>query len=385
MPLPFAEQRARLGSWRRLSRVQAFAVETTTAQVLWGDAPPGAVTVKAAGRQWEKLHPGGPGGLELDDLDPATNYEATVRARHDQATVTFRTLTPPPGQRLARVTTISDLHIGAWRHGLLRRMIDRSGHELPHATRCALAALTESVASGSDLVVLKGDLTNHGWHEQWDELDWVLSHVSTPILALPGNHDVEVVREVDAAQALTSRHHRVAAQVEVTDLPGLRVVAVDTAIAGHSAGLIGPALGDLLDVLAEADRPCLVCWHHPPQRYAVPTAYPLSIRWPAGVRAVQAMARIQPQLLLTAGHTHRNRRHLIKGVTVTEVGSTKDFPGVWAGYDVYEGGIVQTVRRTLAPEAMSWTEYTRKAAGGVWAHYAPGRLEDRCFSLTWPR
>ena len=41
---------------------------------------------------------------------------------------------------------------------------------------------------------------------------------------------------------------------------------------------------------------------------------------------------------------------------VTEVGSVKDHPGTWAGYLVYEGGIVQTVRRIMDPTALAWTE-----------------------------
>jgi hypothetical protein len=69
---------------------------------------------------------------------------------------------------------------------------------------------------------------------------------------------------------------------------------------------------------------------------------------------------------------------------VSEVGSTKDFPGVWGGYAVHEGGIVQTVRRTLAPDAMEWTEYTRRAVGGFWGVWAFGSLSDRCVSHTWP-
>jgi hypothetical protein len=70
---------------------------------------------------------------------------------------------------------------------------------------------------------------------------------------------------------------------------------------------------------------------------------------------------------------------------VTEVASTKDHPGVWAGYAVYEGGIIQVVRRILHPDAMGWTELTRRAAGGAWGPYASGRLSDRCFTHVWPR
>lgn len=68
---------------------------------------------------------------------------------------------------------------------------------------------------------------------------------------------------------------------------------------------------------------------------------------------------------------------------MTEVASTKDFPGVWAGYTVYEGGLTQTVRRSLDPDAMRWTEYTRRAVGGVWGLWSVGTLADRCLVLDW--
>ncbi len=63
-----------------------------------------------------------------------------------------------------------------------------------------------------------------------------------------------------------------------------------------------------------------------------------------------------------AGHTHRNRirrsaraRH----VPFVEVSCTKDYPGVWAEYRIYEDGFTQIVRRISAPAALVWTERTR--------------------------
>jgi len=50
---------------------------------------------------------------------------------------------------------------------------------------------------------------------------------------------------------------------------------------------------------------------------------------------------------------------------------------------VHEGGIRQVVRRVAAPEAMAWTERTRRVLGGLWGWWASGRLADRCFTLGW--
>ena len=61
----------------------------------------------------------------------------------------------------------------------------------------------------------------------------------------------------------------------------------------------------------------------------------------------------------------------------------KDYPGVWAGYVVHDGGIVQTVRRVAEPSAMAWTEHSARAMGGIYRYWTPGRLDDRCFSLNW--
>ena len=35
------------------------------------------------------------------------------------------------------------------------------------------------------------------------------------------------------------------------------------------------------------------------------------------------------------------------------------------------------------PSTLPWLEHTRRAAMGAWAHWSPGRLDDRCFTLPW--
>jgi hypothetical protein len=84
-----------------------------------------------------------------------------------------------------------------------------------------------------------------------------------------------------------------------------------------------------------------------------------------------------------AGHTHRNRVRRFaaaRDVPFVEVACTKDYPGAWGEYRVYEGGYTQMVRRATAPAAMVWSEKTRRMFAGLYRDYALGPLGDRCFT-----
>jgi hypothetical protein len=102
---------------------------------------------------------------------------------------------------------------------------------------------------------------------------------------------------------------------------------------------------------------------------------------------VDVVARRPALVAYAAGHTHRNRVVHVSAagaVPWAEVAATKDFPGAWAEYRVYEGGILQVLHRIADPEALRWTERTRAMYAGLYAEYAFGSLEDRCFPI-WPR
>ena len=73
------------------------------------------------------------------------------------------------------------------------------------------------------------------------------------------------------------------------------------------------------------------------------------------------------------------------GVPYIEVGCVKDFPGSWAEYRVYEGGITQVHHRISTPEALAWSERCRhlyQDFGIDYETYALGGLEDRCFTIS---
>ena len=91
------------------------------------------------------------------------------------------------------------------------------------------------------------------------------------------------------------------------------------------------------------------------------------------------MARQRSILGYAAGHTHRHRvRRVAGGIPTIEVGCVKDFPGTWAEYRVYEGGVMQVVHRISSPDALRWSERCRHLYsdfGVDYEAYALGTLE----------
>ena len=99
---------------------------------------------------------------------------------------------------------------------------------------------------------------------------------------------------------------------------------------------------------------------------------------------VDVIARRPSILGYFAGHTHRNRvRHFTAtgSIPYVEVACVKDFPGTWAEYRVFEGGVIQVHRRISTPEALEWTNKTRAMFAGFYEQYAFGTLDDRCFTM----
>ena len=72
------------------------------------------------------------------------------------------------------------------------------------------------------------------------------------------------------------------------------------------------------------------------------------------------------------------------GIPSIEVGCTKDFPGTWAEYRVFDGGIMQVVHRMSSSEALAWSEPCRGLYSDFdidYGAYALGEIADRCFVI----
>ena len=171
------------------------------------------------------------------------------------------------------------------------------------------------------------------------------------------------------------------------DVDGLTLALLDTTIPGHTSGQAPVEQVEWLDDLAaDADRPVLVLGHHHvwnPDASTRPDDY-FGIHPDDSERLIAAVARHPGILGYSAGHTHRNR---VRRFAATgdrpwiEVACVKDYPGTWAEYRVFDGGVLQVHRRISTPEALAWTEKTRGMFGGVYGEYAFGALDERCFAM----
>lgn len=333
--------------------------------------------------------PAGPGSVLVEGLAPGTTYDVIASAQGLPTFLAGRvtTLQPPPGRLLCKVAAVTDMHIGERHFGVWGRIWDRAalhGGTAPYPVRALNAALDEIAAWGAELVLAKGDLTRLATSGELSAAGCMLAHSPVPVEAVLGNHDNAL--NTDMRGVLAANGVRVSWGPRAVDVPGLRVVLVNSISADsrHHGGQLPPVAGREVAALAgEAATPAMVVLHHPPELHRYPTVYPPGIPLADSTALLEALCAYKPDTVVSCGHRHRNRRYSYGPLVIAETGSTKDYPGVWAGYKVYETGVVQVVRRTSRPDVISWTEATRRAMNGQWGRWSPGRLEDRCFSVTW--
>ena len=331
---------------------------------------------------------GGPGAIELEDLTPDTTDRVDVRHQQQRGTRSrcrFRTVASPRGHELTRFATLSDMHFGARHFGLLKTIVEVPQPAEPHPIRCARSAIHEAERWGATSLIVKGDITDKGRVAEWQMANETLGKATVPLFAFAGNHDTGRHRDVEPPIGFDVRDAVWVDDVTVEDRPGLRLILVNTAMPGRSRGAISHRTDAVLTAAAESDRPVMVMTHQHLQRYRLAYYHPFGITKSESTYLLDALVRIGQPTMVSSGHSHRNRVRRHGPVTISEVASTKDYPGVWAGYVVHEGGVRQVVRRVAEPSALQWTEYTRRALAGAWAYWSPGRLTDRSFVVHWPR
>jgi len=312
--------------------------------------------------------------IRLEGLDPGSTHEV------HGARIT--TLVTPPGALLCRLATVNDVHFGEVECGRIddhtQGPIQRPlPGEAPYPVTMNAGAISEIAAIDPSAVIVKGDLTNDGLPEEFTAFD---EHYGTAfgerLHVVRGNHDGYKGQTVHAGD-------------KWIELPGVAVALLDTAIPTETTGMITGEQIEWLDAHAAASTvPVLVMGHHQ-QWIAEPDGHRsdgyFGLHPDASDRLDAVFARRPNLVAYTAGHTHRHRvRHMACGAPTIEIGCVKDFPGTWAEYRVYEGGVMQVVHRISTPDALAWSERCRNLYsdfGIDYESYALGRLEDRCFTI----
>lgn len=373
------------GPPRPARRLEVFGVGPDWIQLTWSVLGPGAVTIRCGDHVAEIATDGGPGSFVIDGLEPATSHTVQIGGDGTLRTAELHvmTLERPPGEELLRVATVSDVHVGSISTGYFHTIAEVPEPEVPHTVRCLRAAVDELERWGAQQLVVKGDLVHRSTTSNWETAGQVLAEIEGPIEVIPGNHERSKQGDVDPTAGAAAVGLDLVTGALHLDRGGVRILMADTTRPGTDIGSLAGVRGALLDAAAGHDGPVLLTLHHQPMRFRWPTYLPPGLPGPEVRSFLAELKAANRRVLVTSGHTHRHRRHMIHGVTATEVGSTKDFPGTWAGYHVYESGIVQVVRRISEPSCIRWTDHTRRAAAGVWSWWAPGRLDDRCFTVRW--
>jgi 3',5'-cyclic-AMP phosphodiesterase len=307
------------------------------------------------------------------DLEPDHDYELDG--------VTFRTLARPPGAELCRFATVNDVHFGEVECGIIEGLemgptFRVADGEEPYPVTMNRGAIAEMAAIDPAAVVVKGDLTAEGTVEEYHAFRQAYDAFGDRLHHVRGNHDA-YHGATFASDAPFS-----------VELPGVRLAVIDTAIPARASGRVtAETLAWLGDLAAGSDRPVLVFGHHqvwsPASRQRPPDYFGVN---PDDSEALIALVAGSPTIRgYFAGHTHRNRVRRFEATgdrPWVEVACVKDFPGSWAEYRVFEGGILQIHRRISTPEALAWTERTRGMFAGTYSDYAFGALSDRCFAIS---
>ncbi len=320
-----------------------------------------------------------------DGLDVRRYGGLDADTDHHLDGVSVRTLPRPGGDLLCRFATVNDVHFGEVEAGRVDDLPDgpirrgAPGAE-PYPEVMNRAAATEIAGIDPVAVIVKGDLSVDGESIEWDAFEACYrAPFGDRLHVVRGNHDAY-------------RHQAEYAGDQWIDLPGVTVALLDTAIPGATTGSISTEQIDWLDAhCAGADRPVFVMGHHQQWIGGGPDAKRGDDYFglhPDASDALDELATRRPGVIAyAAGHTHRHRvRPMTRSrIPSIEIGCTKDFPGTWAEYRVYEGAIMQVVHRMSSPDALAWSESCRHlyADFGIdYETYALGTLEERCFTIS---
>ena len=343
----------------------------------------------------------------LTGLEPDRSYSLSLEADGARAEpgeflpAQFETLPAPASACTASFATLNDLHFGEPRFGGtltedheygeeregFPAVSDADGDE-PYWRFMNEDAIHDINEAGVDATVIKGDIADRGRPEQFEAARSAFSKLAAPHHAFLGNHDhygLEAGLEVDGYALLGQEP-----APRCVDLGGFRLILLDTTRPGHHDGVFGAErrawLAERLDETRSQGIPTLLFMHHhpvPPERR---DQYPNSIGLdPADSVELFALAGEHPQLRgALIGHTHRNRvRHYPASGSVPwiEVNCTKDYPGGWGHYRLFEdGSFRQEVRRTSSARAMRHSSHCRDFFNGFYKQFSLGKLEQRSFA-----
>ena len=207
------------------------------------------------------------------------------------------------------IAQLTDPHIGA----------DWGGTD-PVARLAAAVSSVAAMRPPPDVVLLTGDLADHGADAEYEQLRELLAPLKAPLQVLAGNHDDRATlrRQFDLPGVDDDP-----VQYSV-DLGPLRLVVVDSTRPGHDDGELDARRLAWLDaeLAAAPDTPTLVAMHHPPMSIGIPAWDDLGLPADDQRALGEVIGRHRQVRRIVAGHVHRGIAAELAGCSVLAVAST---------------------------------------------------------------
>jgi len=165
-----------------------------------------------------------------------------------------------------------------------------------------------------DMLVLSGDLTDHGDRVSFEKTAALLAECTLPIYPMVGNHDTRV----ELLNAFPDTPSNGGFVQYVVEREGLRIIMLDTLELGRHGGAFCEARQDWLagELAAHADTPTLIFMHHPPVVSGIGWMDPVPDEgWMQ--RFGEAIAGHNQILAIHCGHLHRPIHTTFQGVPVS--------------------------------------------------------------------
>lgn len=212
-----------------------------------------------------------------------------------------------------------------------------------------------------DVLLVSGDVADHGLAKEYAEARTVLDRWPGPLLVGTGNHDVRA----DFARGLLDREAEGWLLLEL-ETPRVRLLMLDSLVDARGGvridhGELDPAQLEWLDErLSEDDRATFVCLHHPPVDVGLGLMAPILLKDPGPLELVVGR---HPHVVATlVGHAHTacattfaGRPLLVGGGVASTVPlDAEPFPLIWeagppsfAFHQLHDDGHLTTHWRAL--------------------------------------
>lgn len=208
-----------------------------------------------------------------------------------------------------KVLLFSDIHYSSDRYVYGRSPKECLRRAISHANR---------YHGDADLCVILGDLTDRGLESEYQNLSADLETLSMPYRLMLGNHDNREHFIGVFGRDLLDENGFVQSTV---DVGSHRFLLLDTHTPGQGSGSLDSGRLEWLDrSLSLADRPCLVCLHHPPLSTAL-QAYDAIGLIEAGRFAALLDRHRSTVFQVLFGHCHMSVSGSMRGVPVCGIQS----------------------------------------------------------------